>query len=648
MCGFAGFLETSNRSFGAEMESIVTRMANRLTHRGPDDAGEWVDADAGLALGFRRLSILDLSPEGHQPMRSASGRYVITFNGEIYNHRDLRAELQKTTQPPCFRGHSDTEVLLAALEQWGLGAALQRFIGMFAFALWDREERRLHLVRDRLGERPLYYGLMGDALLFGSELKALQAHPSWQGEIDRDVLTLLLRYSYIPAPFSIYKGIRKLPPATILTIARPGQLPAPVEYWSARRTVETGAANPFRGSEAEATEHLDALLRDSVRRQMVADVPVGALLSGGIDSSTVVALMQAESKRPAKTFTIGFHESHFSEAIHAKEVARHLCTDHTELYVTPKDAIDVIPRLPILYDEPFADHSQIPTFLVTSLARQKVTVSLSGDGGDELFGGYHRYFYSRKIWDRVGWIPPLARTAAARVVKAFAPASPLGRKIEKLACLLDAKDPHELYFRFMSEWQTPALLVPGATEPNTAVAGSPRPDLPDYIQTMMYLDMVSYLPDDILVKVDRACMGVSLEVRVPFLDHRVVEFAATVPMSMKLRKGRGKILLRNVLDKYVPKHLVERPKWGFVLPLGAWLRGPLLPWAEELLDETRLRNGGMLTPAPILARWQEHRSGRRDWTSSLWSVLMFQAWLDHGNRADDASGRTPALAVASV
>ena len=629
MCGFAGFFDWSARASAAEMEAIASRMAARLQHRGPDDAGAWADADAGAAFGFRRLSIVDLSPQGHQPMRSPSGRYVIAFNGEIYNHRLLRAELEREAQPPKFRGHSDTEVLLATIDGWGLDRALQRCVGMFAFALWDCETRQLHLVRDRLGERPLYYGRMGDTLLFSSELKALQAHPAWRGEIDRDVLTLLLRFNYIPGPFSIFKNIRKLPPGSLITIERSAELPAPVEYWSAHHTVTAGVANRFAGSEAEAGERLEALLRKAIRDEMLADVPVGALLSGGIDSSTIVALMQAESARPVKTFTIGFSNDRFNEAAYAKEVARHLGTDHTEHYLTPDDALAVIPRLPVLYDEPFADVSQIPTFLLAAIARRNVTVCLSGDGGDELFGGYHRYFYGRRIWNNTRWIPLGARRAASRLVLKFAPGSRAGHKLTRLAEVLDANDPHDLYLRFMSHWGTPAALVPGASEPPIVLTNGHRPKLPDFVEEMMYADLVGYLPDDILVKVDRASMGVSLEVRVPFLDHRVVEFAATLPISIKAGNGEGKQLLRKVLFKYVPRKLVERPKWGFAPPLAAWLRGPLRPWAEELLNEKRLRSQGIVDPAPIRARWREHLAGRRDWNCSLWGVLMFQAWLEH-------------------
>ena len=610
------------------MEEIAARMADRIIHRGPDDAGTWADPAAGLALGFRRLSIVDLSPAGHQPMVSASGRFVIAFNGEIYNHRALRAEV--APPPQGYRGHSDTEVLLAAVEQWGVEAAVRRFVGMFAFALWDRQERRLHLCRDRLGERPLYYGCVGGTLLFGSELKALEAHPGWQGEIDRDVLPLLLRYDYIPTPFSIYRGIRKLTPGTLLTLDRPDSAAAPVPYWSAREAMERGSREVFSGDLTAAADRLDTLLRATIRDQMVADVPVGAMLSGGIDSSMIVALMQRESTRPVRTFTIGFHEQsgEVNEAPFAKDVARHLGTDHTELYLTPQDALNVIPRLPALYDEPFADVSGIPTFLVSEMARRQVTVCLSGDGGDELFAGYHRHFYARGIWDRVGWLPHPARRAAAALMMATAPLLPMGRKIEKLAEVIDAPDANGLYPRFMSHWRDPGACVPGAIEPRTPMLDEGRVKLPDFISEMQCLDMTGYLPDCILVKTDRAAMGVSLELRVPFLDHRVLEFAASLPIAMKLHQGQGKHVLRTLLHRYVPRALVDRPKWGFVVPLGTWLRGSLREWAESLLDPARLRREGWFDPAPIRAQWNEHLSGRRDRVASLWSVLMFQAWLD--------------------
>ncbi len=610
------------------MEKIATRMATRIVHRGPDDAGAWADDNAGIALGFRRLSIVDLSPAGHQPMHSASGRYVISFNGEIYNHRTLRAELDPP--PGGFRGHSDTEVLLAAVEQWGLEAAVRRFVGMYAFALWDRRDRRLHLCRDRLGERPLYYGRMGSTLLFGSELKALEAHPAWRGEIDRNVLPLLLRYDYIPTPFSIYRGIRKLTPGTVLTFDRPDSAAVPVPYWSAREVMERGGATRFSGNLSAAHDRLEELLRGTIRDQMVADVPVGALLSGGVDSSMVVALMQRESSQPVRTFTIGFTggSGQVNEAPFAKDVAKHLGTEHTELYLTPQDALEVIPKLPTIYDEPFADVSGIPTYLVSAMARRDVTVCLSGDGGDELFAGYHRHFYARAIWDRIGWLPQPARRAAAALLSATAPLLPKGRKITKLAEVIDVANAYELYPRFMSHWRDPGALTPGAVEPLTPMLDDRRQRLPDHVEEMQCLDMLGYLPDCILVKTDRAAMAVSLELRVPFLDHRVLEFAATLPVAMKLHHGQGKHVLRTLLHKFVPKALVDRPKWGFVVPLGDWLRGPLKDWTASLLDESRLRREGWFEPAPIQAQWKEHLSGKRDRVASLWSVLMFQAWLD--------------------
>jgi asparagine synthase (glutamine-hydrolysing) len=540
-------------------------------------------------------------------------------------------------------------VLLAAIEHWGLPSAIQRFVGMFAFALWDREERVLHLVRDRLGIKPLYYGWQGGDFLFGSELKAMAAHPAFRAEIDRDALALYMRHGYVPAPYAIYRGIHKLPPGTILTLRAQGDVAAtPQPFWSAREVAEAGLANPFTGSESEAIAGLDALLRDSIALRMIADVPLGAFLSGGIDSSTVVALMQAQSDRPVKTFTIGFLEAGYDEAAHAAAVARHLGSDHTALYVTPEEARTVIPRLPMMFDEPFADSSQIPTFLVSQLARRHVTVSLSGDGGDELFGGYNRYFWGRSIWRRVGWAPPRARALGSRALIALSPDGwdrqfarfdPLlpdglrqrtpGDKLHKLAAVLAAENPEELYQGLVSLWSQTADVVVGAREPLTAITDRSRwAALPDFTQRMMFLDLISYLPDDILTKVDRASMAVSLEARVPLIDHRVVAFAASVPLSMKIRDGQGKWLLRQVLDQYVPRELIERPKMGFGVPIDVWLRGPLRDWAEALLDERRLRAEGFFHPAPIRKRWQEHLSGARNWQYPLWNVLQFQAWRE--------------------
>jgi len=625
-------------------------MAAALRHRGPDDQGVWVDPDAGLALSHSRLAILDLSAEGHQPMFSADGRFVIVFNGEIYNFHDLRSDLEKSGH--SFRGHSDTEVMLAAIVQWGLEAALKRFVGMFAFGLWDRQERALHLARDRMGEKPLYYGWTDSVFLFGSELKALRAHPRWQGEIDRNALALLMRHNYIPAPHSIYRGIFKLPPGTFLTVAtaavNPGALPAPVAFWNMKAVVE--ASVPFAGTEIEAAERFEALLRDAVAKQMVADVPLGAFLSGGVDSSTIVALMQAQSSRPVKTFTIGFREAEFNEANYAKAVANHLGTDHTELYVTPKEAMGVIPRLPEIYDEPFSDGSQIPTFLVSQLARRHVTVSLSGDAGDELFGGYPRYPLAQRIWSRVGWMPRTGRSALSTLLRTLKPqtwdralgwtskfasdrvwSERIGDRLHKLADILSADTPDRTYRGLISHWKEPEQLVIGAKEPLTALSDPAQwADLPSFFQRMMYLDTVTYLPDDILVKVDRASMAVSLESRIPLLDHRVVEFAWRVPLAMKIRKGTDKWLLRQVLYKYVPRTLIERPKKGFGVPIDQWLRGPLRDWAENLLNSDRLRREGFLNPRIVTLKWSEHLSGKRNWQYYLWDVLMFQAWLEAG------------------
>ncbi len=623
-------------------------MAAALHHRGPDDGGVWTEPEAGLALAHRRLSILDLSPEGHQPMASTCGRYLIVFNGEVYNFRELRQELDRLG-PTRWRGHSDTEVMLAAIAFWGVEAALRRFVGMFAFALWDRGKRTLTLARDRLGEKPLYYGRQGGAFLFGSELKALRAHPDFRGEIDRNTLAMLLRFAYIPAPFSIYRGIRKLPPGSYLTLSHQALGDAePVVYWSAREAAERGAADPFTGTEQGAADELERRLGAAVGGQMVADVPLGAFLSGGVDSSTIVALMQAQSSRPVRTFSIGFWEPAFNEAKHAKAVARHLGTDHTELYVTPEQALGVIPRIPTLYDEPYGDSSQIPTVLVSELARRHVTVSLSGDGGDELFGGYNRYFWAPDIWRRLSWAPRALRRALAAALTTAGPATwdrlfhalgPLlpaalryanpGDKVHKAAGILATKSPEEIYWGLVSQWKEPEAVVPGSREPAT-VLNDPAgwPDLAGFQQRMMYLDQVTYLPDDILVKVDRAAMGVGLETRVPLLDHRVVELAWRLPLSMKIRGGECKGLLRRVLYRHVPKELIERPKMGFGVPLAEWLRGPLREWSEALLDEARLGQEGWFAPGPIRARWAEHLSGRSNRAYDLWNVLVFQAWLE--------------------
>lgn len=650
MCGIAGFFSKNNGRANSELRFMVNKMVDALQHRGPDDSGVWVDAEVGVALGHRRLSILDLSPEGHQPMHSACGRYVVAFNGEIYNYREIREELEKNFQGTklTWRGHSDTEVMLEAFRQWGVVAAVKRFNGMFAFALWDRTERVLYLVRDRIGEKPLYYGWMERTLFFGSELKALRAHPDFNCEINRDALALYLRHNYIPAPYSIYKGIYKLLPGTILTIS-PSKDASPnaIPYWSAREVAEQGTSEPFTGSTEDAIARLDSLLRDAVKLRMEADVPLGAFLSGGVDSSTVVALMQAQSSQKVKTFTIGFYEAGYNEAKHAQEVARHLGTDHTELYVTSKEAMAVIPRLLSFYDEPFSDSSQIPTFLVSEMTRRHVTVALSGDGGDELFCGYIRYQTALSIWKKIAWLPDAGRKSIAYLLKTipigvldklFFGIIPIikkhgrpgaaGDKLRKLADILAIESPDCLYLELVSHWKDPSSLVFGSNEPMTVFTDPSRnAALADFTQRMMFMDTVSYLPDDILCKVDRASMGVSLEARVPFLDHRVVELAWRLPLSMKIRNGESKWLLSQVLHKYVPREMIERPKMGFGVPIGEWLRNPLRDWAEELLAEKRLLNDGFFNPVPIREKWLEHLSGKRNWQYYLWDILMFQAWL---------------------
>lgn len=638
MCGFAGVF--GRPSSAGNLRSMGLAIASR----GPDDSGVWIDPEASLGLVHRRLSIMDLSPAGHQPMASACERYVIAFNGEIYNHSELRQSLGHSS----WRGHSDTETLLAAIANWGIEATLKQCVGMFAFALWDRKTRRLTLARDRLGEKPLYYGWQGDVFLFGSELKALKAHPAFRAEIDRDALTLFLRHNAIPAPYSIYEGIHKLPPGTFLQLHAEQRDARPVPYWSAKMAAEAGQRNRFQGSDVEAVAELERLLGKAVNGQMVADVPLGAFLSGGIDSTSVVALMQSQSIRPVKTFTIGFHEEDYNEADQAHTVARHLGTEHTELYVTPQDAMDVIPSLPTIYDEPFADSSQIPTYLVSRLARQHVTVSLSGDGGDELFGGYNRYFWARNLWRKLGWMPRPLRAAVAGVLTTVPPASwntafqklerwlpaklryaTPGDKLHKAAEILAVRSPEEIYLGLVSHWKNPAQLVLGSHEPLTLLTDSScQANLPDFEHRMMYLDTVTYLPDDILTKVDRAAMSVSLETRVPLLDHRLVEYAWTLPLDMKIRHGQGKWLLRQVLYRHVPQSLMERPKMGFGVPIDQWLRGPLKPWAAALIEPARLRREGIFDPASIQRKWLEHQAGARNWSYYLWDILMFQAWRE--------------------
>ena len=652
MCGLTGVFDPQNQ--GAKgMRHVVSTMTAPLVHRGPDASDTWVGD--GIALGHRRLSILDLSHAGAQPMHSACGRYVVTYNGEIYNHLDLRRDLGAMGAAPEWRGHSDTETVLAGIAYWGLDETLRRAKGMFAIALWDRRDRRLSLARDRVGEKPLYWGWAGKALVFGSELKALRQHPNFPREVCRQAVAQYLSFAYVPAPRSIHPGIYKLEPGCILTIdgapptappttpLRPGEVHGSLSirrYWSLNEMIEVGARSHFT-SEVEALSSVDKALHQAVGRQMVADVPLGAFLSGGIDSSLIVALMQAQSARPVQTFTVGFENQAFNEAPFAAAVAQHLGTDHTELIVTEAEAREVIPLLPNMYDEPFADSSQIPTHLVCKAARSNVTVALSGDAGDELFGGYNRYFWGPRIWQQLSFVPRPLRSSVAATLSAL-PVTVLdriaaltgsrvtrpGEKAQKLATRLrDVRTIDDLYRGLVSEWAG-GQMVPGLGKAGKTLLDDQLPKIlaSDASARMMAQDMRTYLPDDILCKVDRAAMAVSLETRVPFLDPEVLAASARLPTRMKIRDGQGKWALRQILYRHVPRDLIERPKMGFGLPIGDWLRGPLRGWAEDLLSEKNLRHDGLIEPAPVRQAWTEHLSGRRDWTNRLWIILMLMAW----------------------
>ena len=656
MCGIAGFLDSRARTSPAELRDVARRMGLSLRHRGPDSGGVWVDERSGIALAHRRLAIIDVSEAGSQPMVSADGRLVISFNGEIYNHLSIRRALKECAREPKWRGTSDTETMLAAFSAWGVAESMPRLRGMFAFALWDRERQCLYLARDRVGEKPLYYGWLGRMFVFGSELKALRCHPAWEGELDRGALTLYMRHDYVPAPHSIYAGIRKLLPGALLRLE--GLTDPTIEaYWTLRDTIEDAAREPFRGSATEAVDGLQKVLSESVAEQMIADVPLGAFLSGGIDSSTIVALMQAQSRHRVRTFTIGFHESRFDEAPDAKAVARHLGTDHTELYVTPEEAIDAIGLMPQLYDEPFGDSSQLPTFLLARLTRREVTVALSGDGGDELFAGYKHYELGQTLLRYVEGIPSPLRAAARTGIGALSPRiwdtilkpgnalvssgklhTATGDKLYKWGSFFSLDQP-EFFRHLVSCCLNPSRLVVGGSEPPTAFTDPARQHRNgEFLDFMMALDLVSYLPDDILVKVDRAAMGVSLETRVPLLDARVIRYAWSLPRQLKVRSGKTKWVLRQVLDRYVPSALIDRPKMGFAIPIEEWLRGPLRAWAQSLFDEALIRKQGVLEIKPVADIWRNYLNGNNELTRQIWNILMFQAWRQESQWAGETAG----------
>ena len=646
MCGLTGFLGFENSNHVNFLETLKN-MTSELIHRGPDDSGHWLDIESQIALGHQRLSILDLSSAGKQPMVSNSGDLVLVYNGEIYNHLSLRQKLNSQRKAPVWKGHSDTETLLACFESWGIEETVKQSNGMFAFALWSKKTRSLTLGRDRFGEKPLYYGWQGEgksrSFLFGSELKSFKKHPSFVGKISKNSLALFSRLSCIPSPYTIYENINKLQPGKLLTISLNNPIPKISSYWSLVEVAREGLKNPFHGSEKDAIKELDLLLKNSVEEQMLSDVPLGAFLSGGVDSSTIVALMQHLSPSKIKTFTIGFDEIGYNEALHAKEVASFLGTEHTELYVSSKKARDVIPKLPEIYDEPFSDPSQIPTFLVSQLAKKDVSVSLSGDGGDEIFGGYNRYIFTKNIWEKLSILPDPLRILLSRIISNIPPSlvnstiaslglsnklPNFGNKLGKISKGLEKDNVDDLYFSLVSNWQEPQDLVRESVEPPMHINSKDfLSDDFNSVSSMMIKDSLTYLPDDILTKVDRASMSVSLESRVPFLNHNIFEFTSKLPLNFKLRGKETKWILRQVLYNYIPRELIERPKVGFAVPIDNWLRGDLREWAEDLFDEQKIKEDGFFNSKIISDKWNQHLSGKKNWDQQLWGVLMFQSWL---------------------
>ena len=648
MCGISGFI-SKDYMHSESYIKILNNFNTALSHRGPDASDIWYDEQNRIGMAHRRLSILDLTDAGSQPMISEDGNYVLVFNGEIYNHLEIRKKLSKSS----YKSHSDTETILHAFQEWGLEKTLKNTVGMFALALWDRNTKALYLARDRFGEKPLYYGFTNDNFVFSSELKAIKKFPGFNSEINRQSLSLFFKYSYIPTPYSIYRGINKLPPGTFIKIENYGDINKsninlnPVFYWNFKKIIENAQKNLYNISDNEAIDLIENQLNKTISNQMISDVPLGAFLSGGIDSSLIVALMQKQSNKTIQTFTIGFNENNFNEATYAKDVAKHLNTDHTELYVTSKDALSVIPLLSNIYDEPFADSSQIPTYLVSKLTQSHVTVSLSGDGGDEVFGGYNRYIFANNIWDNLKPCPNFLRFGIKNILTSISPTkydnlnkflkllghssiNNLGDKIYKFAELLNVNNEFDVYLNLVSQWTNTNDLILNSSEPLTTITNfNSWPKLDNYTHWMMAIDTLTYLPDDILTKVDRAGMATSLETRIPFLDHNLVEMAWRLPLNMKIRNGQSKWILRQILDKYVPNELIDRPKMGFGVPIDLWLRGPLKEWGSELLNYTRLKNEGFFNPDIVINKWNEHQSGKRNWQHQIWSLLMFQNWLDN-------------------